>query len=114
LIFALNKHYYALINREFVIKLLKKYLQNRKKIPIFGALFWRIGIMNHRFLKTDSLGVLIGMMSLKEIVGVVPAHKIQGAMFYFAQISISARQGVLGVVKSLKRPVERNGISSCS
>ena len=70
--------------------------------------------MNYRFFKTDSLGVLIGMMSLKEIVGVVPANKIQGTMFCFAQISISARQGVFGVVKSLKRPVARNGISSCS
>ena len=82
-------------------------MQNRKKTPNFGAIIRKKINMNHRFFKTGSLGVLIGMMSLKEIVGVVPVHKIQGDWFCFALISNNACQGVFGIDKSLKRNDEK-------
>ena len=70
--------------------------------------------MKHRFFKTGSSGVLIGIMSLSEIAWIVHVHKIQGVIFYFAQISINDHQCGFGFAKSLKRPFARNGISSCS
>jgi len=50
----------------------------------------------------------------KRIAWTIPAHELHGNLYQAAQAIPVSRQLGRGMVKSLRRPVARNGIKLCS